>query len=80
MVEPGLTEALSAVLGVAFGALMVAYPGVVLAVQTAGTRPDRQPGPTGDAPTGSSVWETLIRVAGVGFVLAGLYFASLFIV
>ncbi|NHN43249.1 hypothetical protein G9C85_16655 [Halorubellus sp. JP-L1] len=80
MAEPGLTEALAAALGVAFGALMVAYPGVVLAVQTAGTRPDRQPGPGGDAPTDDGVWETLIRVVGVGFVLAGVYFASLFVV
>ena len=80
MVEPGLTEALSAVVGVAFGAFMIAKPGIVLAVQTAGTRPDRQPGPSGDAPTEGSIWETLIRVAGVGFVLAGLYFASLFVV
>lgn len=78
MADPGLTEALSAVLGVAFGALMVAKPGVVLAVQTAGTRPDRQPGPGGDAPTEGSIWETVIRVGGVAFVLAGLYFASLF--
>ena len=80
MAEPGLTEALGAILGVAFGALMIAYPGVVLAVQTAGTRPDRQPGTGGDAPSEGSAIETLVRVIGVGFVLAGLYFASLFVV
>jgi hypothetical protein len=79
MADPGLTEALAALLGVAFGALMIAYPGVVLAVQTAGTRPDRQPGPNGEAPGGGGVMETLVRVVGVGFVLAGLYFASLFL-
>lgn len=79
MADPGLTEALAAILGVAFGALMVAYPGVVLAVQTAGTRPDRQPGPNGEAPGDGGVMETLVRVVGVGFVLAGLYFASLFL-
>jgi hypothetical protein len=80
MTDPGLTEALAAILGVGFGALMVAYPGVVLAVQTGGTRPDRQPGPGGDAPTGNGLWETLVRVVGIGFVLAGFYFASLFVV
>jgi hypothetical protein len=80
MADPGLTEALAAVLGIAFGAFMIAYPGVVLAVQTAGTRPDRQPGPAGeDAATDGGIWETLIRVSGVAFVLAGLYFASLFV-
>jgi len=79
MVDPGLSEALAAVLGVAFGALMVAYPGVVLAVQTAGTRPDRQPGPGGDAATDGGPWELLVRAVGVGFVLAGLYFGSLFV-
>jgi hypothetical protein len=73
-----LTEALAAVLGVAFGALMIAYPGVLLAVQTAGTRPDRQPGPDGESPGASGVMESLVRVLGVGFVLAGLYFGSLF--
>jgi len=76
---PGLTEALAALLGVAFGALMLAYPGVVLAVQTAGTRPDRQPGTGGDAPSDGGWMRTLVRVAGVAFVLAGLYFASLFV-
>jgi|AntRauTorcE11898_2_1112593.scaffolds.fasta_scaffold03922_4 hypothetical protein len=79
MAEPGLTEALSAALGVAFGLLMVAYPGVVLAVQTAGTRPDRQPGPDGEAPGGGGSMETLVRVVGVAFVITGLYFASLFV-
>jgi len=79
MAAPGLTEALAAVLGVGFGAFMLAYPGVVLAVQTAGTRPDRQPAPNGEAPGGGGVVETLVRVVGVGFVLAGLYFASLFL-
>jgi hypothetical protein len=79
MAAPGLTEALSAVLGVGVGLVMLAYPGVVLAVQTAGTRPDRQPGPTGDAPTEGDNWELLVRVLGGGFVLGGLYFASLFV-
>jgi hypothetical protein len=79
MVEPGLTEALAAALGVIFGALMAAYPGVVLAVRTAGTRPDRQPGPDGEPPGGGGAITTLVRVVGVGFVVAGLYFASLFL-
>ena len=79
MAPPGLTEALAAVLGVGFGAFMLAYPGVVLAVQTAGTRPDRQPGPDGETPGGGGVMETVVRVVGGGFVLAGLYFASLFL-
>lgn len=84
MPEPGLTEALSAVLGIGFGAFMLAYPGIVLQVQTAGTRPDRRRGPTGDAPTGDAPtegdrWELLVRVLGGVFVLGGLYFASLFV-
>lgn len=76
----GLTEALSAILGIVCGAFMIAYPGVVLQVQTAGTRPDRQPGPGGDRPSESGLWVTLIRVLGGGFLLGGLYFASLFLV
>lgn len=79
MADPGLTEALSAILGVAFGALMIAYPDVVLAVQTAGTRPDRQRGPGGEAATDGDNWERLVRLLGVGFVGGGLYFASLFV-
>jgi len=69
----GLTEALAAILGVGFGALMVAYPGVVLAVQTAGTRPDRRRGAGGRM-------ETVVRVVGVASVLAGLFFASSFVI
>lgn len=76
----GLTEALAAVLGVAFGALMIAYPGVVLQVQTAGTRPDRQPGPGGEAASDAGWMRNFVRIGGVLFVLAGLYFASLFVV
>lgn len=80
MAEPGLTEALSAILGVGFGLLMIAYPGVVLAVQTAGTRPDRQPGPAGGDSPSDDNWEHLIRVMGVVFLIGGLYFASRFVV
>jgi|GEM_PF-1068049 hypothetical protein len=76
----GLTEALAAVLGVGFGAFMIAYPEVVLQVQTAGTRPDRQPGPDGESPGGGGTMQIIVRAGGVLFVLAGLYFASLFVV
>jgi hypothetical protein len=76
----GLTEALAAILGVGFGALMVAYPGVVLAVQTAGTRPDRRRGAGGGAPGDGGRMETVVRVVGVASVLAGLFFASSFVI
>lgn len=71
----GLREALAAVLGVGVGLFFIAYPNVVIRVQTAGTRPDRQPGPAGEAPTSGSVWVWLIRGLGIVFVLGGLYFA-----
>jgi hypothetical protein len=70
-----LREALAAVLGVALGVLFVAFPGLVVRIQTAGTRPDRQPGPTGEAPTDMGVWYWLIRGLGALFILGGLYFA-----
>jgi hypothetical protein len=76
---PGLRTALAAVLGVGFGALMLAFPELVIRVQSAGTRPDRHPGPGGTADVGS-IWVNLIRLLGAAFVLGGLYFASRFVV
>lgn len=76
---PGIRVALAAVLGIAVGALMVAFPEVVIRVQTAGSRPDRQPGPAGGASVGG-LWTAAIRVIGAAFLLGGLYFASRFFV
>jgi hypothetical protein len=76
---PGLRVALAAVLGIAVGALMVAFPEVVIRVQTAGSRPDRQPGPAGEGNVGG-LWTNAIRVIGALFLLGGLYFASRFVV
>ncbi|MFB6104098.1 MAG: hypothetical protein ABEJ57_03295 [Halobacteriaceae archaeon] len=69
-------EALAAVLGIAAGLLFVTYPGLVLRVQTAGTRPDRQPGPTGQTPELGGVWYWLIRGIGAVMLVGGLYFAA----
>lgn len=71
----GLREALAAILGVGVGLFFIAYPEVVIRVQTAGTRPDRQPGPTGEAPSSGGMWTWLIRGMGILFVLGGAYFA-----
>lgn len=70
-----LREALSAILGVAVGLVFVAYPGIVLRVQTAGTRPDRQPGPDGETHLDGGVWYWMICALGVVFLLGGVYFA-----
>jgi len=69
-------EALAAVLGIAAGLLFVVYPRLVLRVQTAGTRPDRQPGPAGETPDLSSGWYWLIRGVGAVMLVGGLYFAA----
>ncbi|MFB6112251.1 MAG: hypothetical protein ABEJ35_06925 [Halobacteriaceae archaeon] len=71
----GLREALAAVLGVIVGLFFIAYPGVVLRVQTAGTRPDRQPGPGGDPITEGGPWLWLIRAVGILLLVGGAYFA-----
>lgn len=68
-------EALSAVLGIAVGLVFIAYPGLIIRVQTAGTRPDRQPGPDGDSPSEGGLWFWMIRGLGAVFLLGGLYFA-----
>lgn len=70
-----LREALAAILGVGLGLLFVAFPGLVIRIQTAGTRPDRQPGPTGESPGDIGMWYWLIRGLGALFILGGLYFA-----
>jgi hypothetical protein len=75
---PDLRTALAAVLGIAVGALMVAFPEVVIRVQTAGSRPDRQPGPGGEPRLGS-LWTNAIRAIGAILVLGGLFFASQFL-
>ena len=69
----GLREVLAAALGIGFGALLVAFPEPVIRVQTAGTRPDRQPGPGGGGV--SRRWRILIRLLGVAFVVGGAFFA-----
>ena len=39
---PGVRELLAIVLGVLMGVVAIVYPGVLLSIQTAGTRPDRR--------------------------------------
>lgn len=39
---PGTRELLAIVLGVILGLVAIAYPGALLSIQTAGTRPDRR--------------------------------------
>lgn len=72
----GLREALAAVLGVGMGLMFVVYPGLVLRVQTAGTRPDRQPGPGGQTRDLGGMWYWLIRGVGVVMLVGGMYFAA----
>lgn len=72
----GVREFLAAVLGIVAGVFFVAFPGIVLRVQTAGTRPDRQPGPTGESPDLDGLWYWVIRAVGAVMLVGGLYFAS----
>lgn len=39
---PGTRELLAIVLGALLGVVAIAYPGALLSIQTAGTRPDRR--------------------------------------
>lgn len=71
----GIREILAAVLGIIAGLFFVAYPRLVLRVQTAGTRPDRQPGPTGEGGDLGGMWYWIIRAVGAVMLVGGLYFA-----
>lgn len=69
-----LRETLAAVLGVGLGLVLLAYPQFVLRAHAAGRLPDE--GEYGSHGTPLSRWQPVVRVAGGGCVLAGLYFAA----
>lgn len=70
----GAREVLAAALGVGLGLVLVAYPQLVLRAHAAGRLPDE--GEYGQQGTPLSRYLPIVRVAGVGCVVAGLYFAA----
>ncbi|MFB6161584.1 MAG: hypothetical protein ABEJ61_10490 [Haloferacaceae archaeon] len=72
---PDLRTLLAAVLGVALGAVCLAFPDAVLRAQTAGRRPHDAGGEYGSAGTPPARWRRLVRLFGAVAVLAGGYFA-----
>ncbi|MFB6152490.1 MAG: hypothetical protein ABEJ40_11855 [Haloarculaceae archaeon] len=66
---------LAAVLGVALGAVLLAFPEFVVRVQTAGRVPHDRTGEYGEPSEVPDRWRQLVRAVGVALVLAGGYFA-----
>ncbi|MFB6163888.1 MAG: hypothetical protein ABEJ31_01905 [Haloarculaceae archaeon] len=71
-----LREVLAAVLGIGFGAFVLAFPEFVVRVQTVGRVPGQRRGPYGQdgAPPAWALW--LVRALGAVAVLVGLYIGS----
>ncbi|MFB6173863.1 MAG: hypothetical protein ABEI39_04395 [Halobacteriales archaeon] len=68
-----LRTLLAAVLGVGLGAVLVAYPDVVIRAQTAGRLPHDRGGEYGDS-AAPGRWRLVVRALGVAAILAGAYF------
>ncbi len=67
---------IAAVLGVGLGALLVAYPEVVIRAQTAGRVPHDRGGEYGSASSISDRWRWLVRLLGVVVLVMGVYFGA----
>ena len=70
-----LRTLLAAGLGLALGAVCLIAPGTVVRAQTAGRRPTGRDGEYGTDAVPDR-WRQLVRLLGVAFLLAGLYFGS----
>ncbi|PSQ15881.1 hypothetical protein BRD00_12775 [Halobacteriales archaeon QS_8_69_26] len=68
-----LRETLAAVLGVALGLVLIAYPEAVVRVHTVGRVPGNRRGEYGDDATIPDTWRWAVRVAGVACVAVGLF-------
>jgi hypothetical protein len=68
-------ESLAAVLGIALGLFLVAYPDAFLRIQTVGRVPGNRRGEYGEDQSFPRTWRLLVRAAGVLVVAIGLFFA-----
>lgn len=71
-----LRTALAAVLGVALGLVLLAYPSAVIRVQTVGRLPHDRGGEYGQHMEAPERWLWVVRGIGALLVLAGLFFGS----
>lgn len=71
-----LRTLIAAVLGVGLGALVIAYPEVVIRAQTTGRVPHDRGGEYGSASSVPDRWRLLVRALGVVVLLVGLYFGA----
>jgi hypothetical protein len=68
-----LREAIAAVLGVAVGLLLVAYPAAIVRIHTAGRVPDGRHGDYGTDGAPPATWLWLVRAIGAVAILVALF-------
>ncbi len=68
-------ELLSAVLGIGLGLVCLAFPGIIVRINTAGRMPEGRHGEYGDDAVPAK-WQWVVRGVGVVLLAGGGYFAS----
>lgn len=66
----------AAVLGIGLGIVLIAFPDIVIQVQTAGRVPHDRGGEYGQETPTADRWRWLVRTVGIGVLVGGLYFGG----
>lgn len=69
-----LRTLLAAALGIGLGVLFIAYPDAIVRVQTVGRLPHDRRGDYGAESSLPNRWRWMVRLLGVGILVAGVYF------